>query len=43
MDDAALIHLTEDIEEFKSLVPQAGLRLKIKTVVRKVCVCTIHP
>ena len=28
-----------DLEEFKQLVPQAGIRLKIKAIIRKVCFC----
>ena len=30
------MHLVEDIAEFRELLPQAGLRMKVKTLVRKV-------
>ena len=36
MNGCALLQLIEDLDEFKLLVPQAGLRLNIKAVVRKV-------
>ena len=37
VDGSALLQLTEELDEFKELVPQAGHRLKIKGLVKKVC------
>ena len=37
IDGFALLQLVGDLEEFKQLVPQAGIRLKIKSIIRKVC------
>lgn len=34
-----LLELLDDLEEFKALVPQAGARLRVKSVVRKVIMC----
>ena len=36
VDGAAMLHLLHDLKEFKMLVSQAGARLKIKSVIRKV-------
>ena len=35
IDGAALIELKEDITEFKQMVPQSGLRLKLKGLIGK--------
>ena len=35
IDGVALAALPEDIEEFKTLVPQSGLRIKLKLVIKK--------
>ena len=35
IDGAALAALPEDIEEFKILVPQSGLRIRLKSVIKK--------
>ena len=36
VDTCALLQLIGDLDEFKLLVPQAGVRLKIKAIVKKV-------
>lgn len=36
MDGIALQHLVGDLEELRLLIPQAGMRLKLKAAVRKV-------
>ena len=40
MDGLALLSLVEDLVEFKDVVPQAGLRLKVKRVVANLKVST---
>jgi len=35
IDRVALAALPEDYEEFKTLVPQSGLRIKLKSVIKK--------
>ena len=35
IDGVALAALSEDIEEFKTLVPQSGLRIRLKSVIKK--------
>ena len=35
IDGVALAALPEDIEEFKTLVPQSGLRIRLKSVIKK--------
>ena len=50
IDGTALAALPEDIEEFKILIPQSGLRIRLKAIIKKymdspvvtVCACTLY-
>ena len=41
IDGSTIYNLVEDFKEFQQLVPQAGLRLKLKNLVESVSACKI--